>query len=81
MARFFSNLFKIILASLIAGTALSFLGITPKSLIGLFGLTPEALVGHLRDFGIWIAPRLVLGVMVVLPIWMIAYIFIPPRGE
>ncbi len=81
MGRFLGNLFKILLASLLAGTALAFFGLTPKLLIGLFGLTPEELVNHLRDFGIWAAPRIVLGAMVVVPIWLIAYIFIPPRGD
>ncbi len=81
MGRFLGNLFKILLASLLAGTALAFFGLTPKLLIGLFGLTPEELVNYLRDFGIWATPRIVLGAMVVVPIWLIAYIFIPPRGD
>ena len=74
-------LLKILLASLIAGTVLSFVGLTPKSLIGFFGLTPEELVAHLQSFGVWAAPRIVLGAMFVVPLWLVAYIFIPPRGQ
>lgn len=81
LGRFWLALLKILLASLIAGTALGFFGLTPKSVIGFFGLTPEELVTYLRDFGIWAAPRVVLGAMVVVPVWLIAYIFIPPRGH
>ena len=81
LGRFIASLLKILLASLIAGTALAFLGLTPKSLIGLFGLTPEALVDYLKAFCIWAAPRLILGLMVVLPAWIVIYIFLPPRQE
>ncbi|MCO6187076.1 hypothetical protein [Rhizobium sp. L1K21] len=81
MGRFWIGFLKIVLASLIAGTALSFVGLTPKSLIGFFGLTPEELVMHLQDFGIWAAPRIVLGAMFVVPLWLVAHIFMPPRGQ
>ncbi len=79
MRGFLSGLIKIALASLIAGSFLAFFGLSPKVILDYFGLTPDEIyTALLAGFG-WAAPRMLLGAMIVLPLWLITYILLPPR--
>lgn len=81
MRRFLTSLFKIVLASLLAGSLLSFLGITTDTLLTFLGLTPEAIWRGLERAYAWATPRVLLGAMIVLPVWLVTYILTPPGGD
>lgn len=78
MHRFVTGLIKIVLASLLAGSLLSFLGITADSILLFPGLTPEQSGRGCRLRLAWASPRIVLGAAIVLPVWFITYILMPP---
>lgn len=71
------GLFKIALASFLVGAVLTFLGFTPEKLVAIFGFTPETFQASLYRLLDWMAPRLYLGAIVVVPVWLIIYAFLP----
>lgn len=81
MRQFLIGIFKIALASLFAGAGLSFFGITARSVLAIVGMTPESLWQKAIAFTDWALPNIALGAIVVLPVWLITYVFLPPRSE
>lgn len=79
MHRFVTGLIKIVLASLLAGSLLSFLGITVDSILLFLGLTPEQIWTGLQAAVTWASPRILLGATIVLPVWLATYILMPPH--
>lgn len=79
MHRFLTGLIKIVLASLLAGSLLSLLGITVDSILLFLGLTPEQIWTGLQAAGAWASPRILLGATIVLPVWLVTFILTPPR--
>ncbi len=79
--RIFATLIKIIVASLIVGVLLSFLEITPQQVLTELGLTPEAILSYIQRGINWAIPHLILGSIVIVPVWLIIYLFRPPRGS
>ncbi|WP_349252072.1 DUF6460 domain-containing protein [Ciceribacter sp. L1K23] len=79
MFHYVSVLFKILLASLMAGAALSFFGVTLETIFGLIGQTPDSMLDLGRRFIAWAAPNVLLGAFIVLPVWLVTWIFLPPR--
>ncbi|QRF51841.1 hypothetical protein D4A92_10530 [Rhizobium rosettiformans] len=75
-----SGFLKLALASLLAGSLLSIFGITPRSVMDLLGVTAEELHNGMVSAFAWAAPRMVMGAVVILPIWLVTYILMPPRG-
>jgi hypothetical protein len=55
--------------SLIVGTILAHFGITTDQLIREFGLSQDRI------------PNLLLGSLVIVPVWFLIYLFRPPRSE
>ncbi|MDQ0132841.1 hypothetical protein J2T08_000742 [Neorhizobium galegae] len=80
MARFVIDLCKALLACLIMGAVLSFFGITMPSLLAFLHLTPDDIRLGIENAYVWSVPRIVLGAVIVLPAWLLIYIFSPPRG-
>ena len=78
--RFFSAIIKIALASLIVGAGLSFFNVSAADILQEMGLTPETVFGLLQHGLEWAIPNLVLGSLVIVPIWLVVYLFRPPRG-
>lgn len=76
--RFVTGLIKIVLASLLAGSLLSFLGITADTILLWLGLTPEQIWSGLQAMVAWASPRIALGAAIVLPVWFVTYILMPP---
>lgn len=72
---------KLLLASLIAGTFLSFFGLTPIAVLEFLGVTPEEIQIGLYNGFAWAAPRALLGAMLVLPVWFVTYILMPPPRD
>jgi hypothetical protein len=80
MFRLISAILKIAIASLMAGAALSALNISAADLLQDIGLTPEKIFKLMQQVAEWAIPNLVLGSLVVIPVWLVAYLFRPPRS-
>jgi hypothetical protein len=71
---------KVLIASLIVGTILGHFGITTEQLITGAGLSPDHLGELARDSLSWALPNLLLGALVIVPVWFVLFLFRPP-GE
>jgi hypothetical protein len=76
---FLRTLVKVTVASLIIGTIMAHFGITPDRLLRESGLSQERLMELARQGFTWALPNLLLGAMVIVPIWFLIYLFHPPR--
>ena len=75
------TLVKVVVASLIVGTILSHFGITAEHLVKDFGLSYERIEDVARRGLSWAAPNLLVGAMVILPMWFLLYLFRPPSSS
>lgn len=80
MLRLLTATFKIAVVSLITGAALSAVDITAADIFAKVGLTEERVVELLESGVRWAVPNLVLGSMIIVPIWILVYLLRPPRG-
>ena len=72
------TLVKVAVASLIVGTVLAHFGITAELLLKESGLSLERVEELARRGIAWAAPNLLLGGMIILPVWFVIYLFRPP---
>lgn len=79
MNPFFKGLFKLLLASLIAGALLNLFGMSAERILASIGLTPLEAWEYVARFIAWAIPNIMLGAIVILPLWFFAYLFVPPR--
>lgn len=80
MLRVLSATLKLGLVSLITGAGLSAFDISAADILGEIGMTPENALDLLQRGATWAVPNLVLGSMVIVPIWLVIYLLRPPRG-
>ncbi|MCB1386520.1 MAG: hypothetical protein KDJ80_11355 [Nitratireductor sp.] len=80
MLRLFSTLTKILIASLLTGFVLHKLNLSAEDVLLEMGLTPEAVMNTLETSVTWAIPHLLLGSMVIVPVWLVVFLFRPPRG-
>ena len=78
---FLRTLVKVAVASLIVGTILAHFGITTDQLIREFGLSQDRIMELARQGVTWALPNLLLGSLVIVPVWFVIYLFRPPRSE
>ena len=78
LARLFATVVKVAVASLIVGTILQHFGITADQILRDFNLTPERLFEWMRQGVSWALPNLLLGLLVIVPIWLVLFLFRPP---
>jgi len=78
LPRFISTLVKVAVASLIVGTILDHFGLSAGVLLKEVGLTPERLTELARHGIAWALPNVLLGALIIVPIWFVAYLFRPP---
>jgi hypothetical protein len=78
--RLTRTLVKVVVASLIVGTILAHFGITTDELMKTAGLSSERLTEFARAGFAWALPTLMLGALVIVPLWFVIYLFRPP-GE
>ncbi len=78
LPRLLSTLVKVAVASLIVGTILAHFGITAEMLLREIGLTPERVADLARKGLDWALPNLLLGSMIIVPVWFVIYLFRPP---
>ena len=72
------TLVKVAVASLVVGTILAHFGITAEQLMNEAGLSVERLQDYARRGVAWALPNVLLGSLVIVPIWFLVYLFRPP---
>jgi hypothetical protein len=80
LGRLTRTLVKVLVASLIVGTILAHFGISTDELIGAAGLSRERIEDLARAGVAWAMPNMLLGALVIVPVWFLFYLFRPP-GE
>ncbi len=80
MSRLLSTLVKILIASLVTGALLAKLNLSAEQILLEFGLTPDSIMTWLHEGAAWAVPNIVLGSMVIVPVWLLVHLFRPPRG-
>jgi len=65
------TLLKLFFLSLIVGVVLSALDVKPESLLGAIGGTAEGIFNSLVDALEWAVPFVLIGAVVVIPVWLI----------
>ena len=76
----FRTLVKVAVASLVVGTILAHFGITADKLMREFGLSADRIESYVRQGFAWAWPNVLLGSLVIVPVWFLFYLFRPP-GE
>jgi hypothetical protein len=76
---FLQTLIKITVASLIVGTIMAHFGITADQVMKEAGLSQDRLMELARQAFTWAMPNLILGSLVIVPVWFVIYLFRPPR--
>lgn len=71
-------LFPTLVASLIVGTVLTHFGITAEQIIRELGLSTERIEDYARQGIAWAWPNLLLGSMIIIPVWFVVFLFRPP---
>jgi hypothetical protein len=80
MLKLFSTLTKIIIASILTGVVLAKLNLSAEQILLELGLTPENVIKLVEKGMTWAVPHLILGSMVIIPVWLVVYLFRPPRS-
>ncbi|MEO0329555.1 MAG: DUF6460 domain-containing protein [Pseudomonadota bacterium] len=80
MLKAFSTFVKIAIASLITGVVLTKLNLSAEQILIELGFTPENVMLKLEEGVRWALPNIILGSMVIVPVWLVVYLFRPPRG-
>lgn len=80
MYRMVSTVVKIAIASLVTGVVLTRLNLSAEQILLEVGLTPDRVVKIAEEGMRWAAPNIVLGSIVVVPVWLVIYLFRPPRA-
>jgi hypothetical protein len=76
---FVRTLVKLGVASLILGSGLAYFGVTAEKVLREVGLTPEQAMDFVRRGIDWAMPNITLGAIVIVPVWLVMYLFRPPR--
>ena len=79
-SRLTRTLIKVLVASLIVGTILAHFGLTTDQLMLAAGLSPARLADLAREGLAWALPNVLLGALIIVPVWFLIYLFHPP-GE
>jgi hypothetical protein len=77
----FRTLVKITVASLIVGTLMAHFGVTPDQLIMALGLSQDRLMELARQALNWALPNLLLGSLIIVPVWFVVFLLRPPRAR
>jgi acetyl-CoA acetyltransferase len=71
---------KVAVASLIVGTIMAHFGLTAEQLMREVGLSTERIEAYARKGFDWAWPNVLLGALVIVPVWFVVFLFRPP-GE
>ena len=72
------TLAKVVVASLVVGTILAHFGISADQLMREFGLSADRVEDYARKGLAWAWPNVLLGALVIVPVWFIVFLFRPP---
>jgi hypothetical protein len=72
------TLAKVVVASLVVGTILAHFGLTADQLMRELGLSADRVEDYARKGFAWAWPNMLLGALVIVPIWFIVFLFRPP---
>ncbi|HXX09507.1 MAG TPA: DUF6460 domain-containing protein [Pseudolabrys sp.] len=78
MHPLFRTLVKVAVASLVVGTILAHFGITADQLMRETGLSADRIEAYVRQGFAWAWPNVLLGSLVIIPIWFVVFLFRPP---
>ena len=79
-SRLTHTVIKVLVASRVVGTILAHFGLTTDQLMQATGLSPARLADLAREALAWALPNLLLGSLIIVPVWFVVYLFRPP-GE
>ncbi len=65
------TLLRLFFFSLVVGLVLSALNVSPQSLLGTIGGTLEVIFFRIADVVAWAVPFVLIGAVVVVPIWLV----------
>jgi len=80
LSRLLRTMVKVVIASLIVGTVLAHFGVTSDKLAKTAGVSPDRIEDLARRGVAWALPNLLLGALVIVPVWFVVFILRPP-GE
>ena len=63
-----------------AGAVLNALNISAGDVLGEIGMTPEQIMAATQRGFSWALPNIMLGAMIIVPIWLVVFLLRPPRG-
>lgn len=78
--NFLLGLAKIVAVSLITGVALSAFDVSAADVLASIGLTPQRAFELLQRGTDWAVPNIMLGSIIIVPLWLVMHIVRPPRG-
>jgi Domain of unknown function (DUF6460) len=72
------TLVKVAVASLVVGTILAHFGISAEQILKTFGLSADRIEDFAKQGFAWAWPNVLLGSLVIVPVWFLVYLFRPP---
>jgi hypothetical protein len=78
---FVRTLLKVTIASLIVGAVLAHFGVTTDRIMLQVGLSQDRVLELARQGLTWALPHLLLGSLVIVPLWFLFHLFRPPRAR
>jgi len=76
-----NTLIKVLLFSFVIGVLISFFEITPQALLENFGETVQSIFELVAGAVEWAVQYILIGAVVVVPIWLIFFVFSKARGK
>lgn len=76
-----STIVKLLIASLLVGIAMRWLDVTPRSLIANLGETIGRAFDSLANFAGWAVDYVLLGAVIVVPIWAVVFFINRVKGK
>jgi hypothetical protein len=76
-----STIIKLLIASLVVGLLMRWFDVTPRSLIANFGETIARAFDRLTHFAAWAVDYVLLGAVIVVPIWAVWFVIERMKGK
>ena len=81
MRNWGSTVVRILLLCLVVGLIISIFDISPEGVLGLLGSTVERIFSTIAGVVQWAVPYMLIGAVVVIPIWVVVYIIRVARSR